>query len=433
MKKPPPTTTTATSASHMPPEYEWICSTNWVSAKEACFDYASLGIAEVPKIVQPGRSTARNTLKRCGLPLVSNLPGVKHALANFKEIEITVAELSPDTVLQFLTRNKDAIANVPSHVKDSKFQTAESVQSVLTYLMPNTFSENENAFESRLDKLVGLPLMMSEDGIVRAFRKHVLFASTFSRLAPSNSDKFLHQLLIDNFTNRSKAKSAFKAFAPRDLASMLPDEMDIDLYQSNVDVPFDIKVDQKNKREILRVAQDPNMSLAYINKFWEFLMRSKPEKLEIDRHLEPLNDWCLLPCRIGNHLFLTSIGNRKTVFNLDTDNSMKKVLNDLPIRQVSCHWCSSYITFGISIVSNTKEFYMSVISDIADRNAKHLLSALIRCEATAKKKIVEGSFQILDFFQNAIIHCRTDMPIEEVLSLPIFKHFDGGYRPIRNG
>ena len=106
-----------------------ICSTNWVSAKEACFDN------DPSKIVQSGKSSKRNTLKRCGLPLVANLPGVKHALSNFKELEIPVTELSPETVLTFLSMNRSAIANVPSEVKKTKFLTAGAVQSVLEYVM----------------------------------------------------------------------------------------------------------------------------------------------------------------------------------------------------------------------------------------------------------------------------------------------------------
>ena len=227
IKKPQPATKTA--ALHKPPEYELICSTEWVSAKEACFDYVSLG-HEVPKIVQPGKSITRNTLKRCGLPLVANLPGVKHALANFRELEIPFTDLSPETVLTFLSKNKSAIANVPSEVKKTKFLTPEAVQSVLGYLLSKVGKENEKAFGSGLDKLIGLPLMMSEDKIVKAFKNQVLFATKFSSLAPSNADKFLHQLLITEFTYGGTYKKAgFRDFTVRILAGMLPAEIGIDL------------------------------------------------------------------------------------------------------------------------------------------------------------------------------------------------------------
>ena len=140
------------------PEYEWICSIEWVSAKEACFDCTH----DVPKIVQPGISRKRNTLKRCGLPLVANLPGVKRALAIFKELEIPFNELSPETVINFLSENREVIANVPSEVKKTKFLSAEAVQSVLKYVMSQVGKENEHTFEAGLNKLIGLDWLSTE-------------------------------------------------------------------------------------------------------------------------------------------------------------------------------------------------------------------------------------------------------------------------------
>ena len=423
MKKPQPGTKTATKSSK-PPEYELICSTEWVSAKEACFDYASLGMHDSPKIVQSGKSSTRNTLKRCGLPLVSNLPGVKHALANFKELEIPVTELAPETVLKFLSKNKSAIANVPSEVSKTKFQTAEAVQSVLWYVMSHVGKMDENAFESELNKLIGLPLMMSEDGMVKAFNKHVLFATTFSSLASSNSDKFLHRLLINDFTNRRSYKSAgFRDFTVRVLASMLPEEIDSDLYQKQ-NVQFHIDKDKYGKIS-LHVAQDPRMTLDYLQQFWKFV-KGKPEKVALEDHLEPLDDWYLLPCRIGDQLVLTRIGDRKTFFKLEPDNSMGEVLGSLLIRQATYDWCPAES-------SALKTFYSSILSDISYTNASFILSALLECRITERKKFVEFSFRILDFFQNAICSNRSDIDIEDFLTLPIFKHFDGGYRPILDG
>ena len=397
-----------------------ICSTNWVSAKEACFDN------DPSKIVQSGKSSKRNTLKRCGLPLVANLPGVKHALSNFKELEIPVTELSPETVLTFLSMNRSAIANVPSEVKKTKFLTAGAVQSVLEYVMSQVSKKDENAFESGLDKLIGLPLMMSEDGIVKAFKKHVLFATNYSSLAPSNYDKFLHRLLIMEFTyGETNTRAGFRDFTVEVLANMLPAEIGIDLCQAD-NVPFSIDKDKYGKIS-LSVAQHPEMTLNYLQQFWDFVKR-KPEKVVLEDHLDPLDDWYLLPCRIGNQQFLTRIGDRRTVFNLATESPMGKILGSLPIRHATFEWCPAESVFATNII---KPFYSSSISNITYSNASFILSALLECGITAREKMVESSFRILDFFQSAICYNGADVALGDLLSLPIFKHFDGGYRPIR--
>ena len=172
------------------------------------------------------------------------------------------------------------------------------------------------------------------------------------------------------------------------------------------------------------------MKLDYLQQFWEFVKR-KPEKVALEDHLEPLDDWYLLPCRIGNQQFLTKIGERRTVFNLATEIPMAKVLGRLPIRQATFDWCPAESFFATNTI---KSFYSSAISNVAYSNARFILSALLECGDKGRSKLVEWNFQIFDFFQSAICNNGNGIvSIEDFLSLPIFKHFDGGYRPVLDG
>ena len=169
---------------------------NWCKVKDAFFCNSGLSWS------------LEKTLLDIGFRLFSHTPRAIHE--SFKAVECH-RDVSPEQVREFLrsrTEIKDTLSKI---VKDTVFRKIDCINEITEYC-----AEAENFFQN----LEGLPLLVTEDGILDCFSSdRIVFCSKFSQLLPSRPDLFLHDSLRHCYASSiDKCSDVMREFLMSDLA-----------------------------------------------------------------------------------------------------------------------------------------------------------------------------------------------------------------------
>ncbi|CAG2253088.1 unnamed protein product [Mytilus edulis] len=192
------------------------------------------------------------------------------------------ALISETEAINRMTTVINVLGSIGHLIKDSTFRTVSNLKSCITYC------KQSKSFDDQLD---GLPLCLTDDGILRVFSSEKpVFCSEFCNILKESSHLFLHCDLVSNFSTTS---IGIKPLNIESFADLLYNTLTAEKYRT-----LDRTVTWTPRSKNI-----PNGN--WIESVWKFLnseIRTKsdkepPMKLSaVQELLRPLLPWCLLPC-----------------------------------------------------------------------------------------------------------------------------------------
>ncbi|KAK2160900.1 hypothetical protein LSH36_125g03013 [Paralvinella palmiformis] len=250
------------------------------------------------KHVRTDAQILREVLLACGLRLVE---APLTLVENFIASGVTIDFMSPDGVITFLQSYSSEtscckIGALPNKLNRTPFGDVKQLNIVIQYCkLERQFGE----------KLHGLPLLLTEDGMLRTFDiEKPVFCSAYADLIPERGELFLNRLLLDSVFKVVNLFDwpVFKKFDITELSSILTSKLPVALLRSGKPVEWDkqnssLPSEAWMKRLWTMIREETKPSLVYIS--------SDKAKADVERILSPLDDWCFLPAKatIKSYLF----------------------------------------------------------------------------------------------------------------------------------
>ena len=341
------------------------------------------------------------TLLDIGFRLLSHTPWPIHQ--SFKAVEY-YQDVSPGQVREFLRNHREMKDNLPKKVEDTVLQSVNNVCELTKYCAKA---------EDFLKNLEGLPLLLTQDGILRCFRRDlVVFCSRFSQLLPSRPDLFLHDWLRYQYASGiEKCSKVIQEFSIADLAKF----RDI-LFPStwiNTSSHQSWNANEKGKEWLILL--------------WEFIdsIFSK-KKSQINVILKEIESWHIIPT---THNCLVPVSMGKTVLNVSTylnsDTPQDKIIRELLVK-LGCPQLnhtilvSSFSAFSTSCgATAVRKHYLAMVQSTEDvlRLLHETLNGDKREETTLTNREIE---RLLVFLQSDLprLSCSLlrDLPFYQTIS-----------------
>ena len=249
----------------------------------------------------PGMSwLLEKTLLDIGFRLLSHTPGGIHT--SFTAVE-HFQDVSPVQVREFLRNHSKIKINLPKKVEESVFHDGNNVSELTNYC-----AKAEDFFGN----LEGLPLLLTQDGILRCFcQDFVVFCSSFSGLLPSRPDLFLHDFLRHHYASGlDKCSNVVQELLIPDLTKFEAILFPSSWINTSSHQPW-----KPNEED------DTIPSKAWLKKLWEFIdyvsknCEQKENESKTTHILQEIMGWHIIPTT-QNCLVPVSMG--KTVLNVST-------------------------------------------------------------------------------------------------------------------
>ena len=258
------------------------------------------------------------------LPIVHVQPKL---YSSFRDTGNVVKTVKPHIVIAFLEMTNKTLDTLPSSIGNTVFKNLTNLKRLLQFCM-----EDENF----LQHINGLPLLLTEDGMMRKFdSKNPVFLTPYSKLLPSQPELFVNKELIPLFSTFSPSDTLKSGvFKPFDTASIEPFLMQI----------FPSSWLASDRHVAWQPSQTSVPSVEWLTTLWELILTTyndRKSSLESDedatRILRPLEDWPIIPTSKGT-LVPVSLG--KTVLDLNP-----RVYNDDKITRILCRLGGSQLDF----------------------------------------------------------------------------------------
>ena len=292
----------------------------------------------------PSDPDLEELLLKVGLPIVHVPPKLYY---NFKEAGAIVKTVSPDIVLAYLAKTRHSMLALPCSIKKTTFKDASDLKRLVQFCM-----EDENF----LQRLNGLPLLLTDDEVLREFdHKNPVFLTPFSSLVPSQPDLFVNKEFIPLFakysTNQLCKAGVFKRFDTKSVEPFL-----IQILPSRW-FACDRHVSWEPSEAVLPSAE-------WLTTLWELIVNTYQERQsnfedneDASETLRPLDDWPILPTSKGT-LAPLSLG--KTVLDLSS-----RIHDDDRMVRILCKLGSSQIDFSVLTMATREEASVIVSSYLA--------------------------------------------------------------------
>ena len=353
--------------------------------------------------------TSDTDVKLCKMLLqigLNLLYSSKTLFNDFKKASTSVKQIAPDVVLQFLNKNPANIGKLPCPVSKSKLGSVVGVLCLLSYCMkaPKFAAE-----------LFGLPLLLTEDNVLRCFQEHKpVFLSRFADLVPNESSRFIHHTLATTLLHIEKEifaanQHVLKPFDICALASLLPSIESVSWYETNNLIPWDV-----NK----------GPSKTWLQRLWEFIIKIHT-KSPTTFSLDPLSKWPVLPTQSGR---LAPISKGKVILDLTTPDSWSpgqthvvKLLRKLKCYEVDAKLMSSDGRWDISPILKPRLSQPNSSKDVLK-----VLDHLMKETDISGSLSEDDMISILQFLQGDVNALKQDVVSSSILKrLPFFKTFHG--------
>ena len=253
----------------------------------------------------------QKTLLDIGFRLLSHTPMAIHE--SFKAVKY-YKDVSPQQVREFLRNHKKMKDNLPKKVEDTVVHHINNVCELTKYCAKA---------EHFLESLEGLPLLLTQDGILRCFRQDlVVFCSRFSQLLPSRPDIFLHDSLRSLYGRGiEKCSNVMRIFRIPDLAKFQTILFPSSWINTASHQPWN-PVEQGNIFP----------SKEWLILLWEFIDAISSKK-ESQINLKEIVSWHIIPT---THNCLVPVSMGKTVLNVSTylnsDRKYDKIIRQLLVK-----------------------------------------------------------------------------------------------------
>ena len=259
----------------------------------------------------------------------------------FAKSDVTTPCVSPSSVLDFLKAysSQDFLFTVGIDISETPLENVKSLALLLMYC------KKDSHF---LEKLHGLPLLLTQDNILRLFDIYnPKFLSHYHDILPNSKDVFVHEHLRCNLFNdtASLKASVFRRFDVQAFSSLLPLSLpECIFYGSDEYVTWKPgNTIQPNSRWISRV-------WSFLGEEVEQFQRAFPGRRDILSLLNPLSKWNILPAtevQIGIESTDPSVVNEQVLVPLtlaesvldfkeqSTSNPLDSALRDLDLKEQS--------------------------------------------------------------------------------------------------
>ena len=212
---------------------------------------------------------------------------------SFLRAGVSTCCISPSSVIDFFrtvsSQNPSCtIGPIPCNAEETSLKDFFGVIVVLLYCKGDA---------SFLDKLAGLPLLLTKDNRLQLFSsEEPKFLSTYQDILPGSPQIFLHEQVYWKI---------FKDAATENLSVLKP----LDVKAFAVNLPQTLQQERYGKEEFVQWSptQKATPNRPWMYRVWVFLneivrdvvndlnMTEKTRNLEIKRALEPLSNWSILP------------------------------------------------------------------------------------------------------------------------------------------
>ncbi len=232
--------------------------------------------------------------------------------SNFRQSNVKVKFLTPQEVMLFYlsysTNNPMCeIGQLPVKLDKTPFRCKEHLSVVLQYCQ-----EDPKFY----DKLEGLPLLLTSDGVLRVFSQYApVFYTDHQSLVPKKSNLFLEKMMKTTvFKNLIPTQwQMFKLLDIASLAELLPHALPEELLRGcTKPVPW------KTHDASIPTEQ-------WVRNLWHFIHedlrafdRTKVTNKTVMKKLKPIHNWCLLPAKAMKKFFLVPVNQSHTVVYLES-------------------------------------------------------------------------------------------------------------------
>jgi sacsin len=325
------------------------------------------------------------TLLDIGFLLLSHTPRTIHE--SFKAVEC-YKDVSSEQVRDFLRNHRKIKDNLPKEVKNTILQENSNVYELTKYCAKA---------DDFLENLDGLPLLVTQDNILRCFRRDlIVFCSGFNQLLPSRPDLFLHDSLSSLYRSGiEKCSTVMKTFHLSDLAKFQAVVYPSSWINTASHQPWNPD-EQGNTFP----------SKEWLILLWEFIDAVSSKRESVSNILKEIASWHIVPTT-HNCLVPASIG--KTVLNVSTylnsDSTRDKTIRGLLVK-LGCPQLkhtiliSSFSTFSSSGgATAVRKHYLAMVQSTDDvlRLLHQTLNSGMKKEATLANDEIE---RLLMFLQS---------------------------------
>ena len=296
-------------------------------------------------------TTERQKLDRCLIRCGFGLLHVKDTLTKtFEAVGVPIQRMSPAHVVTFFASHQTLCKKdtLPAGIQDTSLKNENDLVAVLRYC-----NQDENSFHEKLDKL---PLLLTADGQLRQFDSEKPVYSTVScpqNWLPKCDDIFLHPALRHIFPYslpNDNTGRVIKEFDIHALSRVLERQLPPDLFC----IKSPVQLECRHKKLVtdewladLWQFVDSQLSKLFDDEKFEALFRNATHegkqampdpgkeakrKMAVDlkksllEHLEPLQDWCLIPTKRRH---LVAVRDAHLVLgqsSIETDKDISRVL-----------------------------------------------------------------------------------------------------------
>ena len=347
-------------------------------------------------------------LLRIGLPVLLHTPN--YVQSGFRSAGITSREVSPRNVIDFLRSGTCKITNLPRKLETTPIQNVEKLLALTNYCCKDT------NFEKQLE---GLPLLLTQDGYVRAFdSREPVFCSRFGNLFPTQLKWFVHSSVVPQLSriaNKSN-ENIICELTVDDIARLL----------QHVFTHKDLQAIKDGTT--WKYPAQGTLSEQWFKHLWDCLQNcTKPGK---PFTLECLSEWPVIPTKCGK---LVTIGEAKFVLDMTTTGTestaqinVRKFLSNLECPELNRKITISekYSSSGRRAITDSYVAHPHNVGDVL-----LVLHYMLRTSKLDLSKVREDEIRhFLQFVQdNYEMSGRLEQCKEIVKSLPFHKTLDGQF------
>ena len=206
-------------------------------------------------------------------------------IQSMSDYACSVKELNPGVVIQFLKSHSSPFCDrmqinaIPSQVGETKFENIRNVEHILSFC---------STAETFLNDLNGLPLLVTNDGMLRCFdTNQTIYCTKYCRLLPKSASHFVHKHIVHKINSIVDGKNGVRQQIPlTKLEEFLTTEMNDSKYTQADLVTFD------------PLSNIPGQT--WLIDLWELILQGFERanangSADFNSYLIPLQKWCLIP------------------------------------------------------------------------------------------------------------------------------------------
>ena len=344
--------------------------------------------------------------------------------------EIKSHVLAPENVIQFLLNwqeesSRCSIGKLPIDLSSSNIQSKLNLRSILEY--------SKKTLKTSLECLQGLPLLLTDDNMLRAFTSESpVYCTSFSKLFPDKCFKFVHLEFV-------QLLSAFCGMGPGIICDLtlqpLATEFMPDVFEGKLPLG-------ERKHVSWNYPKKGVLSQKWFSQLWEFLVEANRKEHTIsvgeeypvgasqavsntkepNTFAEYLGKYPIIPTTDGK---LATVSNAKSVLAVIRSASASHLKQEVTeiLKYLTCPFLDESITKCAS------SFVRRLVADQhCESDVLHVLDYMNETGILDLSKFNDKSINTLLRFFQADSKNRKSMNIAK--TLPFYKGVDGGYHAL---